>query len=70
MEWDAQAERQKLEKLWGRGREGDGKGDTNYVILSAFMVGRQRTFFILNRLKWLEKLNICRREVRKSSINK
>ena len=38
-------------------------GSTNYEILSATMVGRLRKFFVSNRLKQLEKLNICRRQV-------
>ena len=38
-------------------------GATNYEMLSATMVGGQRKFFISNRLKGLEKLNICRRQV-------
>ena len=38
-------------------------GATNYVVLSATMVGRRRKSLISNRLKRLEKLNICRREV-------
>ena len=41
---------------------GGGKGATNYEILSATMVGRQRKFFTSNRLKRIEKLNICRRQ--------
>ena len=36
---------------------------TNQEVLSATMVGRRRKFFILNRLKRPEKLNICRRQV-------
>ena len=40
-----------------------GRGATNYVILSATMVSRRRKFLISNRLKELEKLNICRMEV-------
>ena len=42
---------------------GRGGGSTNYKILSATMVGRRRKFLISNRLKRLEKLNICRRQV-------
>ena len=42
---------------------GWGGGTTNYVILLATMVGRRSKFFILNRLKPLQKLNIRRREV-------
>ena len=42
---------------------GWGRGTTNYVILLATMVGRRSKFFILNRLKPLQKLNIRRREV-------
>ena len=38
-------------------------GAINYVVLSATMVGRRKKFFTLNRLKRLEKLNICRRQV-------
>ena len=38
-------------------------GATNYYILSATMAGRRRKFFISNRLKRLEKLNICRSQV-------
>ena len=37
-----------------------GRGATNYEILSVTMFGQQRKFFISNRLKRLEKLNICR----------
>ena len=36
-------------------------GATNYEVLST--VGRQIKFFISNRLKRLEKLNICRSQV-------
>ena len=39
-----------------------GGGDTNYEVLSATMVGQQRKFFISNRLKRLEKLDICGRQ--------
>ena len=45
-------------------------GTTNYVLLSVTMVGRRRKFSISNCLKRLEKLNICRMEVIKISINK
>ena len=38
-------------------------GATNHELLLATMVGRPRKFFISNRLKALEKLNICRRQV-------
>ena len=40
-----------------------GLGATNYEILWASMVGQQRKCFISNRLKQLEKLNICKRQV-------
>ena len=43
-----------------RRNEKDSGVAINYVILSATMVARQRKFFISNRLKQLEKLNICR----------
>ena len=46
-----------------RRNEKNSGGGTNYVILSATMVSRRRKFLISNRLKQLEKLNICRREV-------
>ena len=46
------------------------EGATNYVILSVTMVSRRRKFFISNRLKRLEKRNICRRKVITTSINK
>ena len=38
-------------------------GATNEEVLLATMVGRRRKFFILNRLKRLEKLTICRKQV-------
>ena len=38
-------------------------GAINYDTLWATMVGQRRKFFISNRLKGLEKLNICRRQV-------
>ena len=38
-------------------------GATNFEILSATMVDRRKTFLISNRLKGLEKFNICRRLV-------
>ena len=38
-------------------------GATNYEILSAATVGQQRKFFISNRVKRLEKFDICRRQV-------
>ena len=47
-----------------------GGGDTNYVILSATMISRRRKRSILSRLKRLEKLNVCWREVMYISINK
>ena len=40
----------------------------NYEILPVTMVDRQRKFFISNRLKRLEKLNICRGQVIQISI--
>ena len=43
-----------------RRNEKDSGVAINYVILPATMVARQRKFFISNRLKQLEKLNICR----------
>ena len=39
------------------------KGNANYVILSATIVRRRRKFFTSKRLKRLEKLYICWREV-------
>ena len=47
----------------GEGVVGGRGGSTNYKILSATMVGRRRKFLMSNRLKRLEKLNICRRQV-------
>ena len=38
-------------------------GATKFEILSVTMVGRRRKFLISNRLKGLEKFNICRRWV-------
>ena len=38
-----------------------GRGGQNYEILPATMVGLRRKFLISNRLKRLEKLNICKR---------
>ena len=35
----------------------------NYEILLATMLGQQGNFFISDRLKRLEKLNACRRQV-------
>ena len=49
-----------MKKIWGGG---GGGGNTNYEVLSATMVGQQRKFFISNRLKRLEKLDICGRQV-------
>ena len=46
-----------------RNEKNSGGGATNQEILPATMVGRRRKFFISNRLKRLEKLNICRRQV-------
>ena len=47
-----------------RRNEKNSEGEaTNYVILSATMVGRRRRFLISNCLKRLEKLYICWREV-------
>ena len=47
-----------------KGEGGGGRGEaTNYEILLATMVGRRRKFPISNRLKRLEKLHICRRQV-------
>ena len=40
-----------------------GGGNNNYEVLSATMVGQQRKFFISNRLKRLENLDICGRQV-------
>ena len=48
-----------MKKILGRG----GGGATNYEILSATMIGWRRKFFISNRLKGIEKLDICRSQV-------
>ena len=51
-------------KLQGRWNEkNSGSGARNYEILSVTMVDRRRKFFISNRLKGLEKLNIYWRRV-------
>ena len=42
-----------------RNEKNFGRGATNYEILSATMVDRGRKFFVSNRLKGLEKLNIA-----------
>ena len=39
------------------------RGSSSYEIFSATMVGQRRKFYISNRLKQLEKLNICMRQV-------
>ena len=52
-----------LSSTQARRNEKNSGGATNYEILSATMVGRRRKCFISNRLKGLEKLNICRRQV-------
>ena len=53
-----------MKKILGGGGGGGGVGgNTNYEVLSATMVGQQRKFFISNRLKRLEKLDICGRQV-------
>ena len=44
-----------------RNEQNSGGGATNQEILSATIIGQRRKFFISNRLKRLEKLNICRR---------
>ena len=46
-----------------RRNEKNSGGATNFETLSATAVGRQRKLLISNRLKGLEKLNICRRWV-------
>ena len=50
-----------LVNIQGRRNEKNSGGATKFEILSAIMVGRQRAFFISNRLKRLEKFNISRR---------
>ena len=47
----------------------EGEGASNYGILSATMVGRQRKFFVSNCLKVLEKVYICKIRVMQTRVN-
>ena len=47
----------------------EGEGASNYGILSATMIGRQRKFFVSNCLKVLEKVYICKIRVMQTRVN-
>ena len=64
--YSSRNQNQKKMLLHARSKEKNSEGAegaTKYELLSATIVGWQRKFLISNRLKRLENLNICRRQV-------